>query len=119
VAQKSFEVGYFIPGDTIEYPLFLEPYPTTGDYEIEVNLLTSCGFETLFTQPVSISEENVLQAAAEAQAEGQPSTASNEAAKLLAQAELIRSISLLVGALVALIIVGVVVVLVLKRRKSA
>ena len=119
IAQKSFEVGYFIPGDTIEYPLFLEPYPTTGDYEIEVNLLTNCGFETVFTQPVSISEENVLQAAAQAQAEGQPSAASEEAAKIQAQAELIRSIGLLVGALVALIIVGIVVVLVLRRRKSA
>ena len=119
VAQSPFAVDYFIPGDTIEYPLTLEPYPPAGEYEIEVNLLADCGFETTFAQPLSISEASVEQAAAEVQAESRPSAAADEAAKMRAQAELIRSIALLLGGLAAVVFAGVVIVIVMRRRRSS
>lgn len=119
VAQGPFNVGYFIPGDAIEYPLALEPYPTAGDYEVEVRLASDCGFETSFVQPVSISRESVRQAAAEAEAREVTATVADEVAKMQAQAELIRAVTLLVVVITGLLVVAVVLVVVLKRRKSA
>ena len=114
VASSPFTVGYFIPGDTIDLPITLNPYPTAGDYTVEVALVTNCGYQTTFSQPVTISSEEVQQAASEAVA-NQPATAvSDEAAKILAQAELIRSIGLSLGGLAVLILV---IGLLWKRRK--
>ena len=53
LAQAPFEVHYFIPGDTIDYPLSLASQPPDGEYEVEVNLLTDCGFATTFRQLVN------------------------------------------------------------------
>lgn len=115
VASSPFTVGYFIPGDTIDLPVTLNPYPAAGDYTVEVTLVTNCGYQTTFSQPVTISSEEVQQAASEAVAE-QPATASSdEAAKILAQAELVRSIGLSLGGLAVLILV---IGLLMMRRKS-
>lgn len=108
VASAPFTVGYFIPGDAVDFPLTLNPYPNAGEYTVEVNLLTNCGYKTAFSQPVTISSEEVQQAASEAVA-NQPASASDEAAKILAQAELVRSIGLSLGGLALLILVAGVV----------
>lgn len=114
VATSPITVGYLIPGDTIGFPLTLNPYPTAGDYTVEVTLVTDCGYQTTFSQPVTISSEEVQQAASEVVA-NQPATASSdEAAKILAQAELVRSIGLSLGGLAVLILV---IGMLLKRRK--
>ena len=119
VAQGAFEVGYFIPSDAITTVIVLEPFPPAGEYLVDVTLRTNCGFETAYTQPVSISQENVEQAVAEAQAENPPVAGNDEAARMLAQAELIRSVGLLLTGVAALVIAVVVVIIVMRRRKSA
>jgi hypothetical protein len=110
MAQQSFKVGYFLAGDTIDYPLYLEPYPPAGDYTIEVSLLGECGAKTAFTQPVSISPAEVKQAAA-AVASGQPSAAD-------AQAQLIRSLGVLLAGLAGLVVAVVLLVFVLRRKSG-
>jgi hypothetical protein len=116
IVQTPFEIDYFIPGDTIEYPLTVETYPAAGDYQIDVTLLTDCGYAADFSQLVSISRTDVEQAITEAQAEGKPVQVDANAAYLLAQAELVRSLGLLLGGVAALIISATVVVIVLRRR---
>lgn len=118
IARKSFNVGYFIPGDSIDYPLALEPYPAAGDYQVEVRLVTDCGYTASYQQGVSISAANVQQAAAERVAE-QPAATSDEAARLQAQAQLIQSIGMLVGGIALLLLVAVVAIFLLRRRQPA
>lgn len=123
IAETKFAVGYFIPGDSITYPVALEPYPQAGDYQIDVNLRTDCGYATSFTRQVSVSDTNVKQAAEEVRSESQSSAQSSavadEAARLQAQAQLIQSIAFLVGGVAVLVIAVVVVVLVFRRRRTA
>jgi len=104
VASSPFTVGYVIPGDAIDFPLTLESYPSAGNYTVEVNLVTNCGYETIFSQPMTISDEEVQQAAKEVVA-NQPATSTDEAARILAQAELVRSIGFALAGLVVLILV--------------
>ena len=65
--EKEFSLGYFVIGDTINYPLYLDGMIPAGDYLAEVQIIGGeCVFQTQYKQPVSISHEQSSAAEAEA-----------------------------------------------------
>ncbi len=120
VLERSFPVGYFIAGETLEYPLNFNNLPPAGDYEAEVTLLGSdCAFNTLFNQPIAISDELAAEAAADSE---RWALADQNAATSPVQSE---GLSLQTGILIGLIVLVLILILLLlyviltRRRKDA
>lgn len=58
--EKSFKIGYFVAGDTIGYPIYIEGIPPSGDFVAEITLIADdCEFQSVFTQPMAISSGEV------------------------------------------------------------
>jgi hypothetical protein len=120
VLQRSFPVGYFLAGDAIDYPLYFEQPPEVGDYAAEVMLQgDDCDFNGTFNDEISVSPDLVEQAKQQLRERQEAEARANEeAAKALAQAELIRSISMGLIALAVMILVALLVLFLLSKRRK-
>jgi hypothetical protein len=60
VMEKSFSIGYFVAGDTIGYPIYIEGIPPSGNFVAEITLIAEdCEFQSVFTQSMTISSGEV------------------------------------------------------------
>lgn len=120
IVETPFQVGYFIPGDSIEYRLTPGIRPPEGDYHAEATFVTDCGYATALNQPVGLSREQVNEITVAPEAGTAPAV-DPEAARLQAQAEWIRAIGFLLGGIAAVVLVIVLsilgVVWFLRKRK--
>ena len=109
VLQRSFNIGYFVPGETLGYPLYFDTFPPAGEYIAEVALVGGdCEYKTQFSQAISISTEQAALAAADAErwspAEQQGDT-------------MLRNVYILLSCLVVLFLIVIVLLVLIFRRK--
>jgi len=68
----NFNVGYFIPGDEMHYPLYFYEIPEAGDYTYELSFDGDCEF--IFPEDtgevITFSEKDIEEAAEELQEDG-------------------------------------------------
>ena len=64
ILQRAFNIGYFIAGDAVDYPLYFEDIPAEGSYRAEVIINGGdCEFQSQFEQSIELSGEKIQQAA--------------------------------------------------------
>jgi hypothetical protein len=120
VLQKSFEIGYFVAGDPLGYPIYFDSPPPDGEYEAHVAIRgTDCPFSTEYMQGMTITPNEAELAQREAEKWARAEAAAHEAAaKELAQAEKLRSIGLLLLGSAALILIALLLVILLTVLKG-
>jgi hypothetical protein len=58
ILRKKFDIGYFVAGDQMDYPLYLQLPPPAGTYDAYVSLQgEDCSFETSFSQNLEVTVE--------------------------------------------------------------
>lgn len=120
VVERSFQVGYFVSGDTIGYPLYFDSLPVAGEYTADVRVVGGdCAFTTDFSQPVTISEEEFQRANEEAERwQKARDEAAAEAQAMSSVTELLKAAGTFLLGLAALASIGFLVFFVVSRRKK-
>lgn len=118
--RKEFNLGYFIPGDMVNYPLYFDGIPPAGEYSAETVLIgEACSFETVFSQTLTITSQQANTAREEAERWDNASASTDEkTAKQLAAAEMIRSMGFLLLGLAMLFAVVFAICFVLKKERK-
>ena len=123
--ERPFKMGYFVMGDSVAYPLNINPLPEAGKYKLEITLNSSevegCG--AVYTEEeLEITDQDAKEAQkqqkeiddAKRRSQGEES-ASDQLIRLI-----VDNIAIVAGCLVvlALAFVGVIVLLIVLDRKK-
>jgi hypothetical protein len=67
VIDRPFSIGYFVPADAIDYPLYFDQLPAAGEYEAKIRITgEDCSFESESSHRITITGEEAEQAEKEA-----------------------------------------------------
>jgi hypothetical protein len=117
---REFNIGYFVAGDSMNYPLSFDDIPPSGEYIADITLMgEDCVFQGFNSQALTITKEEAQHAEEEAQRWALArATADKEAAQEIARAELFRSLANLMLALAGLILVVMIFFVVANRKRT-
>lgn len=117
---QDMNIGYFVAGDSMHYPLILEDVPAARMYDAEVTVMgTDCDFQTLYSQPLTISDTDLLAALTETERWARAQQVNAPLQSTASNGGPLQDIGLLLLGLAVVLLIGVVIVLlVIKSHRS-
>jgi len=117
---QDMNIGYFIAGDSMHYPLTIKDIPAARMYDAEVTIMgTDCGFQTLYSQPISITDADLLAAQSETERWAHAQQVNAPQQSIDSRTAPLQDFGLFLLGLAAVLLIGVVIVLlVIKSHRN-